>query len=283
MTGTFTSEDIAYLHHDGAPLMLRLSRPAGAGPFPAVVDLHPGAWCRGDRTECGPRDEFLAGAGIAAAALDFRHAGDGYPASSVDINYALRWLNTEAASLRLDADRIGIVGQSSGGHLAMLAAMRPHDPRYAALALDRAAAPDASVRCVAMMWPVINPLSRYRHALRRSTQAEPPAWVAGIPEAHDLYWRTEANMAEGNPMLALAGGERVRLPPALWIQGRPDDVHDYRDPDSDLDLGEPERFVRNYRAAGGEIDLVHVEQEGRAAQSLEPLAGFLRRHLSPEG
>ena len=288
-TQDVTAEDIEYLRHGDKPLTLRLFRPDGAGPFPAVVDLHGGAWCKGDLSGCQSRDEILAGAGFAVAALDFRHAGDGYPTSLIDINYAIRWLKAHAEELRLKPDGVGLSGQSSGGHLAMLAAMRPRDPRYSALALDAGApsldAPslDATVRCVAMLWPVINPLSRYRHALRLRASANPPAWIGDIPECHDLYWAGEDDMAEGNPVLALEGGEAVETPPALWIQGRPDEVHDYRDPECDLAVNEPERFALDYRKAGGEIELLYIDQAVRSTRaSVDPLVGFFATHLSPE-
>ncbi len=99
----------------------------------------------------------------------------------------------------------------------MLVAMRPRDPRYCAIALPAGAAQDASVRCVVMSWPVINPLSRYRHAKR--ALASGGDWAKGIIPRHDSYWRNEANMAEGNPMLALERGEKVALPPAVWYPG----------------------------------------------------------------
>ena len=277
----FTTDDIAYLEHDGEALMLRLYRPLGPGPFPLVVDLHGGAWTRGSLAECQSRDEVLVQAGFAAAALDFRHADDGYPSSLIDINYALRWLKSQSGPLRIDPERVGMTGQSSGGHLAMLAAMRPSDPRYASIPLPAdAPACTANVRCVAMTWPVINPLSRYRHALRLRKQAEPPAWTASIPERHDIYWRNEENMAEGNPLLALERGEAVETPPALWVQGRPDQIHDYHDPESGLDLNEPERFARRYREAGGEIEVHYVDQAARAEASHAPLTAFFRKHLS---
>jgi hypothetical protein len=69
-----------------------------------------------------------------------------------------------------------------------------------------------------MHWPIINPLSRYRSLLRDNRR-----FRFGIE-----YWRTEANATEGNPMLALERGERVELPRAIWMQGRPDPLHDYR-------------------------------------------------------
>ncbi|NKB59849.1 MAG: alpha/beta fold hydrolase [Alphaproteobacteria bacterium] len=272
-------EDIEYLRHGDRAMMLRLFRPDGAGPFPVVVDLHGGAWNNGSLEECQARDEFLAEAGIAATALDFRHAADGYPTSLVDINYAIRWLKTHASSLRLDPERVAVTGQSSGGHLAMLAAMRPEDPRYASIEIEGSKV-DARVRCVGMTWPVINPVSRYRYALRGRNSSNPPGWIGNIPERHDTYWGTEDAMIEGNPMLAMERGEPVITPPAIWIQGRPDPIHDYRDPESPLDLNEPERFAANYREAGGEIEIVDIDQATRASEtSFAPLAAFFRKQL----
>ncbi|MEM7254716.1 MAG: alpha/beta hydrolase [Pseudomonadota bacterium] len=272
----FVVEDFQILPR-AQPLLIRLFRPLGAGPFPIVINLHGGAWTKGDLTECRPRDEAIASAGIASAALDFRHGEDAYPTSLEDVNFAVRWVKNNAEMLKVDRSRVGLVGQSSGGHLAMLAAMRPDDPRYAATALE--GDNDASVVCVAMTWPVINPLSRYRHALRLRDSRDPPAWTHDIPARHDIYWKTESNMEEGNPLLALERGESLQTPPALWIQGTPDLIHDYRDPTSALNANEPERFATRYREAGGTIELVYIDQEGRADHSLAPLTRFLGERL----
>jgi len=207
----FTTRDVAYLRHGDRRLMARLFVPHGPGPFPAVVELHGGAWCNGDLTDCQPYAEALAHGGIAVAAVDFRQGGDGCPAALADINYAIRWVKAHAGELNTRPDLIGAAGQSSGGHLAMLAAMRPDDPRSTAIPLPSAApAVEASLRAVALLWPVINPLSRYRHALRARDSVSPPSWVGDIPQRHDLFWQTEAAMADGNPMLALERGEPRR-------------------------------------------------------------------------
>ena len=50
---------------------------------------------------------------------------------------------------------VGAIGTSSGGHLAVLAAIKPHDTRYANLPLDGGSAFDAEVACVVTMWPVM--------------------------------------------------------------------------------------------------------------------------------
>ena len=273
---TIATEDFDYIVHDGSPLTLRLFRPAGDGSFPVVVDVHGGAWNTGDLTDSDARDRFLAEAGIAAAAIDFRHAADGYPKSSIDINYAVRWVKSRAAGLKIDPDRVALCGQSSGGHLAMLAAMRPDDSRYASVPVESGVAVDASVRCVGMLWPVINPLSRYRNALTQRASDNPPDWIGTIPEKHDVYWGDEAAMEEGNPLLALVRGEDMNLPPAVWIQGRPDPVHDYRDPVYYGDDNEPERFISLYRSAGGDIDIVEIANEGRGQGALEPLLAFYK-------
>jgi acetyl esterase len=280
-TYEFTTEDVEYLRHGERALSARIYRPQGTGPFPAVVDLHGGAWNSGDLSGTQGLDQTLARHGFVVASLNFRHAADGYPTSLVDINYAIRRLKAQARDLGIRPDSIGIAGQSSGGHLAMLAAMRPNDPRYAAIPLPAGSpAVDARVRAVAMSWPVINPLSRYRNAIRRAAEPNPPAFAIGMKEKHDTYWKTEANMAEGNPMLILERGDKVELPPALWVQGRPDEVHDYHDPDSSFPGNEPERFVSNYRKAGGDIDIVYVDNAARSTSaSFEPIAAFFHKHL----
>ena len=63
VTHQFTVEDVEYLRHGTKPLLAAPVRPAGKGPFPAVVELHGGAWCNGDRLGERSRHEALAKAG----------------------------------------------------------------------------------------------------------------------------------------------------------------------------------------------------------------------------
>ena len=83
-----TTEDVEYLRHGDRPLIARLYKPKGDGPFPAVIDLHGGAWTSGDLTGTQGLDQTLAKNGFVVASLNFRHAADGYPTSLIDINYA---------------------------------------------------------------------------------------------------------------------------------------------------------------------------------------------------
>jgi acetyl esterase/lipase len=287
----FDVEDVEYLRHGDKPLLARVHKPRGAGPFPALVECHGGAWCMSDRFTEKLRHEHMAAHGIVSIALDFRSGNEApYPASVQDINYAVRWTKLNARALKTRPDLVGLSGQSSGGHLAMLVAMRPADPRYAAVALPAGSpAHDASVRCVIMSWPVINPLSRYRHAKRAAASANPPAWPASIIARHDSYWRTEADMAEGSPTLALERGEKVKTPPAIWFQAHGDIMHDYKDTESGFDGNEPQRFCAAYAKAGGSIALEYIDMERKPGASpdlstcgpmFDRMVAFVGRHVS---
>lgn len=289
-TTEFDVEDVEYLRHGDKPLLARIYKPRGAGPFPAMVECHGGAWCMSDRFTEKPRHEYMAAHGIVSIALDFRSGNeDPYPASVQDINYAVRWTKLNAHDLKTRPDLVGLSGQSSGGHLAMLVAMRPHDARYAAIPLPAGSpAHDASVRCVIMSWPVINPYSRYRHAQRAQAVANPPEWPKSIIARQDSYWRSEAAMAEGNPLLALERGEKVLTPPAVWYQGRGDTMHDYRDAESRFDGNEPQRFCANYSKAGGAISLEYIDMDraagppdlSKVGDMFGRMVAFVERHVT---
>lgn len=257
-------EDVEYLRHDGKPLLARLFKPRGAGPFPIMIDLHGGAWCNGDRLNDTLINEALATSGVLVAALDFRMPPQaGYPASLADINYAIRWLKSEAAGLRGRSDRIGMIGISSGGHQAMLAAMRSNDARYTSIPSPRDSKADARVNCVVMCWPVIDPLGRYHYAKRLQAQGgKYPEAIDRVIPLHDKYWGTEDAMREGSPVSALEQGENVELPPALCVQGADDLVH----PRADLN-----RFVAAYRKRSGVVDLALYDGE---------VEGFLVRNAA---
>src|SRR5689334_17471779 len=130
----------------GRMLMARIYQPKGAGPFPTVLDLHGGAWNRKDRFAEEPMDRALAASGLLVVAVDMTVASEApYPACVQDANYAVRWLKANAATWNGDATKLGIYGSSSGGHVAELLAMRPNDPRYAAIPLAAPANVDATV------------------------------------------------------------------------------------------------------------------------------------------
>jgi len=256
MSYEFKVEDVEYVRHGDTPQLARLYRPQGRGPFPIMVELHGGAWCRQDRLADKVIHESLARSGVVVASLDFRQPPAApYPASFQDIHYGIRWLKSRAAELGSRPDMIGSMGNSSGGHQAMLLAMRAFDSRYGALPQPAGSTFDATVRAVIMCSPVIDPIGRYRYAKDIEAKGKPyPLAVDELIPCHDKYWQTEAAMDEGSPATALEKGERVQLPPVLYLQGTEDLAH----PRPHLD-----RFVAAYRKAGGVVDLELFEGEGQ--------------------
>lgn len=260
-------EEVEYLRHGDHGFTARIFRPRGDGPFPGIVEVHGGAWNLMDRTADDAVNTPLAKTGVVVAALDFRMPPlAAYPASMADINYGIRWFKAHAADFRIRPDSVGLMGSSSGGHQVMLAGMRPDDSRYCEIPLAAGAARmDASVRCVVMLWPVIDPLGRYHFVKQLQAAGKPyPDFVELLIKMHHRYWHDEETMAEGNPALALKRGERVALPPALYIQGTKDIAH----PRADLD-----QFVANYKKAGGHVELEMYEGEAE---------GFIIRRPSSE-
>src|SRR5438132_14061964 len=97
-TYEFTTEDVEYLRHGDKPLIARVYKPKGDGPFPAVVDLHGGAWTSGDLTGTHGLDETLAKNGFVVASLNFRHAADGYPTSMIEDRKSTRLNSSHTVS-----------------------------------------------------------------------------------------------------------------------------------------------------------------------------------------
>ena len=266
------SRDVEYRHDGSRSWQARVYEPKGTGPFPALLEVHGGAWNHNDRLQNEPQNEAIASSGIVVVAIDFRLGAEGrYPASIADVNYATRWLKHHAGDFHAVADGLGTIGYSSGGHMNMLSAMKPNDSSYAAIPYEAAPDLDASVSYVIMAWPVIDPLSRYRYAkgLGRNEMVE----------NHHRYWGDEAAMTDGNPQLILERGEAVELPPALLLQGADDDV---------LTPGMAERFAGTYGKAGGLIELAlypgaghgYMREPGPSTdRSLEAIKGFIARQL----
>jgi acetyl esterase/lipase len=275
--------DVEYLNHGKTPLLARVFKPRGSGPLPIMIELHGGAWVRGNRFNGDEANEALAKNGVTVVALDFRVPPEApYPASLADIHYGIRWAKTQAASWNGSPDKIGAMGTSSGAHLAMLLGMRPDDSRYAALPQPAgAAAVDATLGCVILVSPVIDPLGRYHYAKGLRDDCTPPEGMAErVVANHDEYWQTEEAMAEAAPARILDRGERTSLPPSQLL------AHDY-------EAGHPrpdtEEFIRQYRKAGGQIDVTFFEGDGEgllkdlsspvAIQTLEQMTAFILEHI----
>ena len=83
--------DVEFRRTPKRTLLARVYQPQGAGPFPALLDLHGGAWFDKDRLANAPMDEALAASGILVVAIDLTLSHEApYPASVQDANYGIR-------------------------------------------------------------------------------------------------------------------------------------------------------------------------------------------------
>jgi acetyl esterase len=269
----FMVKDIVYNRSGGKDRLARLYQPAGSGPFPAVLQVHGGAWNSKDRTDGQLASLELAEAGIVVLAIDFRNGTEApYPASLQDINYGIRWLKAHAGDFGSSAGQVGAYGTSSGGHQVLLAAIRPDDPRYRALPLAQAPDMDAKLAFVISGWGVLFPLERYRLAKQKGDDK--------LAADHDRFFGSEATQIEATPGLILERGEKVFLPPAMVFQGTKDQ---WTPPEL------AERFAADYRKAGGQIDLLLLDGarhtflnehpfDPNSVRALKEMIAFIKQH-----
>jgi acetyl esterase len=223
----------------GRQLLARVYQPQGPGPFPTLLDLHGGAWNNKDRFANEPMDLAIAASGVLVVAIDMTLAPEApYPASVQDANYGVRWLKARAATWNGDPTTIGVLGSSTGGHVAELIGMRPRDARYGATPLPAAPNVDATIAYIATRSPISDPYARYQQAERMKRES--------MMKNSRTYFNPWDTIFEANPQLILERRERVTLPPILIMQGALDD---------NVLPALQEKFAATYKAAGGDCRL----------------------------
>jgi acetyl esterase/lipase len=127
-------KDVPYLGRDRAEKadLYLPERPDDGERAPAVVVIHGGGWRGGDKADAREQGigQTLAGHGYVVLSINYVLTNDArpvtWPQNLYDCKTAVRWLRMNADRLRVDPDRIGVIGGSAGGHLsAMVAATGP--------------------------------------------------------------------------------------------------------------------------------------------------------------
>lgn len=224
--------DIEYGNVAGESLKLDAWVPAGSGPFAAVILVHGGGWTAGDKSGgpkkalIAPMHEPLQRAGFAWFSINYRLAPKyRYPACIEDVEMAIRWVKQHAAEYLVDPKRIALSGESAGGHLVALAAVRADEgTRLAAIV------PFYGVFDLASMATPGAPLSPNFTALFGRTTADESA-LALLREASAL------------PKV------KPGLPPFLLVHGTAD---------TRVPLEQSERFQRKLRDAGVPCELLPI-------------------------
>lgn len=277
-------EEGVWARPEGLELTARIYRPAdAAGPLPVIVDVHGGAWSAGDRTNGAVYARALAAEGFMVVSVDFRDGPEfQHPTASADVAAAIRWVRLNAEGIGADPERIGLIGSSSGAHLALLAGMKPNvdehtgtpivDMQGAAAAHDEI---DASVDYVVALWPVSDPLARFNYAKE--------AGIEALQRGHEAYFGgDEAIMTEASAPRIARSGEAESLPPLLIVH-----------PGEDTNVPQPINLdmLHAYQEAGGFVQYAFYPgqahgfgaREGEATDDmLSMVADFARRNSSAE-
>ena len=118
----------AYVYKSAGPHQLRLHvfHPKRPGSNAAIVFFFGGAWTQGDVAQFAPQARQLAQRGMVAILADYRvrsRHGTTPFAAMADARSALRWVRSHAAQLGIDPNKVVAAGGSSGGHIALSAAV----------------------------------------------------------------------------------------------------------------------------------------------------------------
>ncbi|MFM7425622.1 MAG: alpha/beta hydrolase fold domain-containing protein [Elainella sp.] len=182
---------------DGSPLDLAIYRAASDQPHPALVAIYGGAWQRGDPSQQSRFNAYMAAQGYTVVAIDYRHAPQHrFPAQLEDVQIALQWVADRADQYQIDRSRIGLVGWSAGGHLALLAAYQTALP----------------IRAVVSFYGPTDLTAGYADPPRPdpiNTRAVLEALIGGSPAQYPQVYR------DASPINYV----RANLPPTLLIYG----------------------------------------------------------------
>ena len=125
-------EGLEYVKRGADALTGDLYLPTDAHNVPCMVAVHGGAWQRGTRNNYRHIGRYLAHHGIGLFAISYRFAPKNrYPAAVHDARAGVQFLRAKGAGLGIDPQRLGIMGDSAGGHLSSLVALAGDNPEFA--------------------------------------------------------------------------------------------------------------------------------------------------------
>jgi len=198
----------------GGSLALRVYTPLGVGPFPLMAFFHGSGFvvCSLD-THDGMCRNLCAGTGCVVVSVDYRLAPEHkFPAAPDDCLAATRWAASNAAALDADPGRIFVAGDSAGGNLAAVTALRIRDEGGPKLLGQLLIYPVTD-------YPDPGPPSMTENAEGYGLTRKGMEWFWG----HYLSDRSHAANPHASPLRAT---DLSRLPPALVITAEYDPLRD---------------------------------------------------------
>lgn len=170
-TGGFDLQrNVEYGRHDGVPLLGDLYSPHAPGKYPAIVAVHGGGWQGGSKAAYQYWGAWLAQRGYVVLAIDYRLVTPGkkmYPESVHDTRAAIQWARSKGATIKVDGEHIGLLGDSAGGHLVNLVGLAGDHPNFrgAAYMDDPYASVSARVKTVIPAYGISDMAQQWNHDL----------------------------------------------------------------------------------------------------------------------
>jgi acetyl esterase/lipase len=120
---------VVFSRPEGRALRVDLYVPKSSKPAPVIVWYHGGSWKYGHHGfHLHVRD--LTRDGFAIASVEYRLLGrrNRWPAQFDDSLAAIEWIAANGTKYGIDPKRMGVSGESAGGHLAALVALTKNKP-----------------------------------------------------------------------------------------------------------------------------------------------------------
>jgi acetyl esterase/lipase len=214
-----TRPNLEFVQHDGVSLAGDLYLPKGLDKAPVVIAAHGGGWQAGSRASYKYWGPFLARNGYALFSIDYRLGKAGtYPASVYDLKAAIQFVRAKATELGLDPERIGLMGDSAGAHLAALVALAP-DQFAAEYRGDPNSAVSSNVKAVVGFYGAYDMLAQWQHdQLARPRDQIAEKFLGASPMQNRRVYFDSSPMS-----YATVDRNRARF---LLIHGTADDVVD---------------------------------------------------------
>jgi len=158
-----TRGNVEYAEHGGTKLTGDLYLPKGVAKAPLIIAVHGGGWQNGSPVAYRYWGSFLAKKGYGLFAIKYRLGKAGiYPGAVYDVKAAIQFARAKGADLGIDPSRIGLWGDSAGGHLVSLVGLAA-DQFTSEYRDDPHAATSAQVKTVVSFYGVYDMLAQWQH------------------------------------------------------------------------------------------------------------------------